>query len=80
MSVCNYHAKNPARIYGPCVGCELERLRSEIEQLRAPDPRVEKLVEALEYCLSVFEKQKISGGKIAEARAALAEWKEGREG
>lgn len=29
--VCEEHAKNPARGYSPCPGCEIERLNSTID-------------------------------------------------
>lgn len=31
---CRKHAENPVKGYSRCVGCEVERLRSEVEALR----------------------------------------------
>jgi len=30
MATCEKHAKDPARGYSPCAGCEIERLQSEL--------------------------------------------------
>ena len=33
--VCDKHRENPARIYGRCIGCELDYLRAQIATLTA---------------------------------------------
>lgn len=34
IGVCKKHAENPVVGYSPCPGCEVERLRKEIEDLK----------------------------------------------
>ena len=30
--ICEKHVKNPARIYGKCIGCEIEYLNQRIKE------------------------------------------------
>ena len=47
--VCKKHREKPAIIYGKCIGCEIDRLRLEVQSLRAEKRRAGVLDAIEEY-------------------------------
>lgn len=46
--VCDKHKAKPERIYGQCVGCELESLRVENKRLQQELEQAEKYIEKVQ--------------------------------
>ena len=69
---CQKHAKNPARGYSPCAGCEIEWMQTEIESLRADrDERARQKSELLAEIERLLDTIKAMTREREAARAWL---------